>query len=313
MKRSKITNRILLFAFIILIFCINSGCNKKTTKDMSISSSSSVPVSSQSFDDNIIISGKYGYVDKGEYAMLAYYDDVDAVNIDIPAEINGLPVKELKEYLFSNCDKLVSVNIPSSINVIGNYVFVECSSLKKVAVPEGVKTINEGVFKYCSSLSEINLPKSLTRIEDYAFAGCIALESIYIPENVSFINEHAFSGCVNLKTSNVKLNIVTDTTYGITGTFPQCSSWTKDIIMSDKNNDGIYEAVINDLEPDVYEFKIRSNGEWTDSWGDIENGVTYNSQKNCSILLESKASVEVSFNTNFEDKKKWVVSVKKLD
>jgi hypothetical protein len=284
------------------------GCSKKPKT-----------VNSETLDENhlqpvekVIMSGSYGYIDKGGYAMLAYNGDIEAENIDIPSSIDGLPVRELKEYLFANCEKLKTVTIPDGVQEIGKYVFVECDKLEIIRIPEGVKSVNEGLFKYCKSLKTVELPQSLTHIEDYAFAGCGAMEYIYIPESVKFIGTHAFSGCNPNLQSNKELNIVQNTYYGITGTFPECEEWTKNIIMYDDNEDGVFTVVVNDLEPGVYEFKVRANGEWTDSWGSLNKGETYNSQENCTVIVEKRGSVEIDFDTSGEDSKLWNVYSKIL-
>ena len=98
---------------------------------------------------------------------------------------------------------------------------------------------------------------------------------------------------------------VKDHSVGITGAFPACEEWTKDIAMTDDNNDGIYEAEIKDVPAGDYEFKVRLDGAWDASWGEYEwkdaSGAdadrTQNSQTNCKVTVADGQVVKVTFDT----------------
>ena len=308
MKYSRIAVKCTALFLILLMFvsCL-FGCKKKRTTASEVSDHSQT-VSEQTVEEKITVKGDYGYVDKGGYAELVYYaGDPKTTEINIPSTIDGLPVREIREYIFSDCNEAKVVNIPNGITNIGKYAFVSCKMLQSVCIPEGITELNEGIFKYCTSLKSVVLPKSLKTIDEYVFAGCSSLEEINIPNGVS-IADHAFSGCVALDNSNISINNSDKvTTYGVTGTFLECRDWTEDIQLLDDDNDGIYKAVITGLNKGTYEFKVRANGEWTDSWGDLENGVTYNSQLNCSIELTERSDIEISFDTTGLDRNTWMV------
>ena len=95
--------------------------------------------------------------------------------------------------IFSYCNKLVSITIPSSVKSIGRYAFRSCSSLTSVTIQEGITDIGDYSFYY-SGLSSVSIPRSVKRIGNGAFQAC-KLSSIEIPNSVKTIGDYAFSGC----------------------------------------------------------------------------------------------------------------------
>ena len=73
------------------------------------------------------------------------------------------------------------------------------SKLMIVEIPDSVTIIGESAFMRCNNLQEITLPESVTRIEWYAFKDCTNLESVSIPQSILGIESAAFSGCDRLK------------------------------------------------------------------------------------------------------------------
>lgn len=73
------------------------------------------------------------------------------------------------------------------------------SKLMIVEIPDSVTIIGESAFMRCNNLQEITLPESVTRIEWYAFKDCTNLESVSIPQSILGIESAAFSGCDSLK------------------------------------------------------------------------------------------------------------------
>ena len=94
---------------------------------------------------------------------------------------------------------MTSVNIPSSVTVIGYNAFYGCKSLTSVKIPSGVTEIGWGAFEGCTSLANVNIPSSMTKIEKTSFLGCSSLTSIKIPSSVTKIENFAFYGCKGLK------------------------------------------------------------------------------------------------------------------
>ena len=146
-----------------------------------------------------------------------------------------------------------------------------------------------------------------TKIEDYEYANRTDIKTVIIPETVTSIGNNAFSGCTSLRNCNLDIQVQTAVSYGITGTFPQCKEWTTDIPLTDEDGDGIFTVVISGLPAMSYQFKVRVNGEWTDSWGELDDGVTYNSQNNCNVEVKENETLFVYFDTTVGDRNLWPV------
>jgi hypothetical protein len=84
---------------------------------------------------------------------------------------------------FTNCRRLSSICIPSSVVELGESCFTSCQSLSKVTFESG------------SRLSEIG---------DQAFAGCWSLSSICIPSSLgNIVLAHpALLGCTRFETTS---------------------------------------------------------------------------------------------------------------
>lgn len=96
---------------------------------------------------------------------------------DIPASVT-----EIGTSSFSDCSRLIQIELPASVTEIGNYAFSGCSSLGEFDIIDGVTRIGDGAFYGCTSLTSINIPASVETIGDYAFSGCMSLASYDVAE-----------------------------------------------------------------------------------------------------------------------------------
>ena len=158
-------------------------------------------------------------------------------------EDSGEPVYSLTKIgdsAFSNCDSLVSITIPDSVEYIGDYAFSGCTSLQEINLPASLSSINGSAFIGCESLQEfsfetandyyftdgaalynkagttliayakvsqpqVTISPSVTMIDDYAFSGNLSLTTINL-NNVTELGFRAFYNCTNL--SNITGNSV---------------------------------------------------------------------------------------------------------
>lgn len=86
---------------------------------------------------------------------------------------------------------------------IAGWAFLECDSILSVRLPETIESIGPEAFEECTNLSEINLPSSLRIIEYWAFAFCRNLQEIELPDNVEKLGQHTFWECSNLTIANL--------------------------------------------------------------------------------------------------------------
>ncbi len=165
----------------------------------------------------------YVWVAEGDHVAIVSYD-LDAETLEIPAEINGLPVTEitfytnatstslplksvslpdtlthLGAYAFAHCHSLTSVTLPPSLVEIGSGAFWDCVSLEKIALPEGLTAVGELAFFGCASLTEVSLPSTLETLAGNVFASCTRLASLSLPEKLQSIGMNCFLSCSGLQ------------------------------------------------------------------------------------------------------------------
>ncbi len=85
------------------------------------------------------------------YAVYADHAEItgysgSAAELDIPAEIGGLPVTAIANDAFSGCAGLVSVSLPESVASVGGRAFRGCTSLERVNLPDAVTLIGYDAF-----------------------------------------------------------------------------------------------------------------------------------------------------------------------
>lgn len=103
--------------------------------------------------------------------------------------------------------------------------------------------------------------------------------------------------------------------FGIAGTFNNWggdneSGIIPDIPMADADGDGIFTGVVCDLGAGLHEFKVRSDNNWDDSWGEYEYalGKTMNSQTNCSVSVNNSTDLIVTLDTRAKDPALWQIN-----
>ena len=88
----------------------------------------------------------------------------NVVSIELPNTLNNLG-----QNCFSYCISLKTIDLPDGISDLPYGLFENCSSLESIAIPDGVAYLgSSNVFYNCRSLSEIHLPASIKRIGDYS-------------------------------------------------------------------------------------------------------------------------------------------------
>lgn len=115
---------------------------------------------------------------------------------------------DYEAHVFSHCNDLIHVEIPSNIETIGNGAFFSCKNLESVKIHEGVKWIRDSAFAECDNLRSVELPSSVEYIGDSSF---ISTETLKV--------DSAFGGLLYAFTGSyaadfdVKKLIIKDKTY----------------------------------------------------------------------------------------------------
>lgn len=123
-------------------------------------------------------------------------------------------IENIKERAFRGCNKLSSITIPSSVKKVGHVAFVGCTNLTEITLQEGDEPISfycgntsdRKVFSSCP-LKKIFLGRNIDLDYRYygescaiygPFSGQQALADVSISDNVTTIPQYLFCGTTNL-------------------------------------------------------------------------------------------------------------------
>jgi len=120
--------------------------------------------------------------------------------------LNVLDYTSIKNYTFAYYASLKKINIPDSVEYIGDNAFRYCRTLENIEIPVAVTSMGVSVFAFCSSLKNITLPASIDTINNNTFEGCQSLENINF-SSVNTIGDYSFKNCKKLK--SIKITSVT--------------------------------------------------------------------------------------------------------
>lgn len=140
------------------------------------------------------------------YSVTGYSDELSA-EVEIPADLDGCPVRSIEERIFKGCTNLLSITIPNSVTTIGAIAFEGCSNLRTVILGSQLMSIGEYAFQSCTSLYSITIPDSVTSIGEFAFSGCKSLTSATMGNGITSLKSGTFYGCRNLTSVNIPSSV----------------------------------------------------------------------------------------------------------
>lgn len=93
-------------------------------------------------------------------------------------------VTELAAAVFANNKSLKTIELPKTLNAIGQYTF-SGSSLESIVMPDSVQWLGRGAFSGCTNLKSVKLSKNMMGyVENDIFEGCTSLASLTIPDKL---------------------------------------------------------------------------------------------------------------------------------
>ena len=141
-------------------------------------------------------SGPLNYMLYSDHVEIVSCDHNETV-IEIPSEIEGLPVTVLAKNSFQYTEMLTEITIPDSVTTIGDFAF-DTSGITSIVIPEGVTAIGEWAFAGCDDLTSAVLPKSLVYMGDNAFASNPNLWNVALSEGIMELPNEVFRDCGSL-------------------------------------------------------------------------------------------------------------------
>lgn len=113
--------------------------------------------------------------------------------IALPAEL-----EKLDSNTFMNCTKLASVTFNDKLATIYTQAFYGCTALKSVELPASLDLIGQSAFE-ASGLTSVVVPKTVKHVSSYVFRNCKDLETAEVRAVGPYIiGGSMFAGCYKL-------------------------------------------------------------------------------------------------------------------
>lgn len=153
--------------------------------------------------------GTYGdltYQKYSDHVMIAYWNR-ETSKVNIPAEIEGLPVTEIRERAFWDYGylegELTEITFPNSLKIIGNQSLCD-TEISTIIIPENVEIILGCAFQGCNNLTSVFIPGNVKEVCYGAFNNCENLKSITFDNGVKEIAMWSLTGCPKLSSITIK-------------------------------------------------------------------------------------------------------------
>ena len=140
--------------------------------------------------DGFVHNGKtYKVTCIGEGAFKALVQNYEVVSLVSSVKMPNT-IDTIRNWAFSECVHLTSIDIPNSVKYIGDAAFAG-SGLTSVAIPSSVNGFGNSVFS-CTCLTSVEIPESMEKIPFSMFSMCPSLTSVTLHDHVTTICDGAF-------------------------------------------------------------------------------------------------------------------------
>lgn len=117
--------------------------------------------------------------------------------LEIPAEIDGLPVTSIANYAFFKCSGITAIILPESLKNVERMAFKDCSSLKTVCLFPGVSIIGTSAFEGCSSINRVLYYGTRAEFEELLKATGSGNEDFMVSVIPTFLGDVNSDGKIN--------------------------------------------------------------------------------------------------------------------
>lgn len=112
-----------------------------------------------------------------------------------------------QDNIFKDTVNLKTVVLPAKLVMIGGHVF-ENSGITSLNLTSSVQVIGDFAFANCDGLTEISVYGNTTYIGDFAFYDCDELTKANISFGVDYLGSFAFGSCNKLTTSDIPSSVI---------------------------------------------------------------------------------------------------------
>ena len=118
-----------------------------------------------------------------ENAINIIDSEIKGETLIIPDQINGTDIVYIDTAAFIGC-KINDIKFPEHLRYIGDKAFENCENLVSVEIPPSVDEVDTAAFRDCKNLRNIKFPNNITFIGDETLAGCSNLRTVVLPASV---------------------------------------------------------------------------------------------------------------------------------
>ena len=190
----------------------------------------------------------------------AFFDRKQVKTVIILSEI-----KEIPWAAFHRCPNLVKVELPETIEVIGNDAFYNCG-LRHINLPEGLQMIKQRAFSD-TKIEHVSIPNTATILLNEIFGHCLELETAVIPDGIEEIPYCTFLECTLLREVSIGNSVIKIHD----GAFSNCPSLDSIYIPKSVEEISLSAFSHHNLQRIIVD----------------EDNKTYDSRDNCNAIIES--------------------------
>ena len=123
------------------------------------------------------------------------------VHVVVPDHVTSIKYNAFDAFMWkSNVKNIESITLPKGLTSIAHSAFSQCFALKKIEIPNSVQNIGEQAFRGCVGLQDAN---GFVIVNNKLYDCFSSAEDISIPQGISAIGDLAFRNCENLKSIRV--------------------------------------------------------------------------------------------------------------
>ena len=149
--------------------------------------------------DNAYLFSQNGVIfNKDKTVLLWYPCGKPGTSYTVPASVT-----KLENNSFTEVDVLTSVTLPNGLKYIARYVFFGCPNIATLNLPSSLEFIGDFSIQGLK-VSSMVVPENIKVLDSYFLAGCPELTSVELPSTLTQIRWYSFSGDHKLKTVTCK-------------------------------------------------------------------------------------------------------------
>lgn len=203
----KVLSAVIALLIITTMCCTLVGCNSQPTEGLQYTlnddgESYALSGIGTATDTSIVIASSYQSLPVISIEASSFVGNVDIVSVHIPSTVEVIGMSA-----FSGCTALSKVTFgnDSQLQEIKSMSFCDCELLENIDLPDGVVSLGTASFCRCTSLTKITIPDSVIDIYNYAFNECTSLKSVKFGSNSQLEGmwDFAFSSCTSLESIDI--------------------------------------------------------------------------------------------------------------